>query len=429
MTQDMQLNDLMHPRRELKRWIDMRTLRRERDTLRPADRPSRRDTSGERLLIVPCDPWSLDGSKGDEAMMLGAVGKLRKTLPGLDVAIVVASEPAADRAREHGFRPLFAWDGPLEDSLHRLEEFAPQRMFVLGADVMDGYYNPVTSSRLLLLADLMATRGVKVSVLGFSFNGQPSTHVRPVFDGLDARTALHVRDSVSLGRFRAFSSAPARLVADAAFMLEPDDSPREVRELAAWTDRQRQAGRTVLGFNMHPMLIRHATPQQVEGMVRSGVAALRQVAQSRPVAIALISHDYRGHEGDDVCLKPIFEALHAELGDRLAYPTQRFSAAQLKAMAGLMDGVVTGRMHLAIATLGMGKPVVGLTYQDKFHGLLAHFDYPQRYLLSAAELEAPERLAATIEDLVDHIEPLRRTVVERLPEVKKASARNLEPLA
>lgn len=429
MNQEMQLNDLMHPRRELKRWIDMRTLRRERDSLRPADHPVPRRADGERLLILPCDPWSLDGSKGDEAMILGTVGQLRKRLPDLDIAIVVASEPAADRAREHGFHPLFAWDGPLEDSLHRLEEFAPQRMFVLGADVMDGYYNPVTSSRLLLLADLMATRGVKVSVLGFSFNGQPSAHLRPVFDGLDARTTLHVRDIVSLGRFRAFTGARAQLVADAAFLLEPDDSPREVGELAAWADGQRQAGRTVLGFNMHPMLIRHATPQQIDGLVHSGIAALRQVAQNRPVAITLISHDYRGHEGDDVSLKPIFDALHDELGDRLAYPTQRFSAAQLKAIAGLMDGVVTGRMHLAIATLGMGKPVAGLTYQDKFHGLLAHFDYPHRYLLSADELAAPERLAATIEDLVDHIEPLRRTVTERLPAVKQASARNLEPLS
>jgi colanic acid/amylovoran biosynthesis protein len=425
----MPLNDLLHPRRHLKRWMDMRTLRREWDTLRPAARPSPAGDSGERLLVLPCDPWSLDGSKGDEAMIQGAIGQLRKRLPGLRIAIVVASAEAERKARERGFEPMNAWDCPLEEAVRRIEAFAPQRMFVLGADVMDGYYNPVTSAKLLLLADLMATRGVKVSVLGFSFNSQPSSHIRPVFDGLDARTALHVRDQVSLGRFRTFSRTPAQLVADAAFMLEPDDSPPEVASLAAWAQRQREAGRSVLGFNMHPMLIRHATPEQVDTLVRSGIDALRRVAASRPVAIVLISHDYRGHEGDDVCLKPIFDALTSELGERLSYPTQRFSAAQLKAIAGLMDGVVTGRMHLAIATLGMGKPVVGLTYQDKFHGLLAHFEYPERYLLSPSELADPQRFAATIEALVDQLVPLRQLVVDHLPQVKQASARNLEPLA
>jgi len=139
-----------------------------------------------------------------------------------------------------------------------------------------------------------------------------------------------------------------------------------------------------------------------------------------------MSHDYRGADGDHICLGPIERALQSELGQRLMYPTQMFSAAQLKAMAGCTDGVVAGRMHLAIASLGMERPVAALTYQDKFQGLFAHFDYPQRFLLSPQEAADPEQLAALMEDFIDQLPALSAKVKQWLPQVTAASALNLE---
>jgi polysaccharide pyruvyl transferase WcaK-like protein len=144
--------------------------------------------------------------------------------------------------------------------------------------------------------------------------------------------------------------------------------------------------------------------------------------------VLLISHDYRGADGDDTCLAPIHAALSAEMGGRLHYPTARHSAAELKAMAGLMDCVVTGRMHLAIAALGMGRPVAGLTYQDKFLGLFGLFEYPSGHLLAPADAKSADKLTHAIENLLDHAHDLAACVALHLPDVRRASARNLDRL-
>ncbi|MBN9204126.1 MAG: polysaccharide pyruvyl transferase family protein [Methylibium petroleiphilum] len=384
--------------------------------------------TGHRLLIVPSDPWTLIGAKGDEAMMQSVVGRLRQQLPALEVGVVTATAAAQDAARQLGFLPVDAWAGSLTEGLRRIDEFAPDMMVVLGADVLDGYYSPLTAARMLLTAQAAARSGTRVSILGFSFNARPHRLLKSVFDSLDASISVNLRDRLSRERFQRFTSARSQLVSDSAFMLLPDVRQAEVERVGSWAARSRDAGHVVLGFNVHPMLIRSATPAQVAGLVDSAIAALREVCKRRPVALLLLSHDYRGNDGDDVCLAPIANAMSALMPDRVLYPTAKFTAAQLKALAGSTDGVVTGRMHLAIASLGMERPVAALTYQDKFQGLFAHFDYPERFLLDPQGAADPRRLAAMIEDFVDQLPTLTTTVMQRLPDVQRASALNLSAL-
>jgi polysaccharide pyruvyl transferase WcaK-like protein len=101
---------------------------------------------------------------------------------------------------------------------------------------------------------------------------------------------------------------------------------------------------------------------------------------------------------------------------------------QLKAIAGLADGVLTGRMHLAIASLGMGVPVVALTYQGKFEGLFRHFDLPSWLLLSPAQTLRPGLLEQTLERFIDELPSLRTSVAAHWPTVLAASQRNLANL-
>ena len=44
----------------------------------------------------------------------------------------------------------------------------------------------------------------------------------------------------------------------------------------------------------------------------------------------------------------------------------------------MVDLVLTGRMHLAIAALGMGTPPLCVAYMDKFEGLFHLFDIASR---------------------------------------------------
>lgn len=382
---------------------------------------------GAHLLVLPCDPWTLVGSKGDEAMLRAVVERLRVANGALRVSVVTATPEAADAATRLGFQAVDAWREPwrLMDTVERLAALQPSAVVVIGADVMDGYYSPMTSLRLLATADLLVRRGVAGTILGFSFNRQPYRQLRHAFDQIDARLLVNVRDGVSLDRFRRFSSAPAELVADSAFMLQPDHASECVRRTASWVESRRAAGDTVIAFNLHPMLIRRASDADISALVASAREALHGLAARHRVSIVLLSHDYRGRDGDDTCLEPLHDALAGTMGDRLYYPRTRMSAAELKAISGQVDGVVTGRMHLAIASLGMGVPVAALTYQDKFQGLFSHFGLPDTFLMKPDEAMRATRLAAVLDRFVSELPQLRDQVHAALPRVKEASCRNL----
>ncbi len=302
-----------------------------------------------RLLILPSDPWSLVGSNGDEAMMQAVAQRFRRRLPSLVVGALTATPQASRAAEQLGFVPVHAWSRWPARTDRAIVAFEPDAVVLLGADVMDGYYNPVFTTRVLLMADAAARRGTRVTILGFSFNDRPNPHLRPVFDGLSPSIAINVRDETSLRRFRAFSTAPSRLVADVAFLLEQDASTDSVNSVQAWVTRRRATGDVVLGFNLHPMLIKGATQQHVDRLVTIAASALEGLAEKRSVSVILIPHDDRKASGGSMCLTPIHQALESRLGERLMLLVGRHKAAELKAVAGATDGVVTGRMHLAVA--------------------------------------------------------------------------------
>lgn len=381
-----------------------------------------------RLIIVPSDPWTLTGAKGDEAMIQAVVTQLRAVTPDLHVGIVTESQVATDAAKQLGYEPLPVWALPLEKIIGAIRQFRADGLAVLGADCMDGYYSAETTLRLLALADLAARSGIRTTILGFSFNDKPDTRLANAFNTVSDRVSINVRDEISLERFRKFTHAKAQLVTDSAFMLQPISDSPVVLDLAGWADKHRTAGRRVIGFNAHPMLIKNPTAEQLDRLFNSISSALIRFMNECNVAVALISHDYRGESGDDICLKYIADKLAPRFGERLYYKETRCSAAELKGMAGVMDGVVTGRMHLAIASLGMGVPVAALTYQDKFQGLMRHFSLPDDLLLAPEKLQSDEPLVSLLERFTQSLEQQKEKVSQFLPEVKKSSAKNVAAL-
>lgn len=382
----------------------------------------------QRLVIVPSDPWTLTGAKGDEAMIQAVVSQLKAVTPGLKVAIITGSEVASQAARQLGYEPLQVWRQKLETILSAIESFKADGLAVLGADCMDGYYSADTTLCLVAIADMASRLGMRTTVLGFSFNEQPATRLATAFNDIDERVSINVRDEISLQRFNRFCSKKARLVTDSAFMLQPITDSAPVQELAAWASAQKSKGRSVLGFNVHPMLIKNPASEQLQALTDNVCKALTTFLQEADVAIALISHDYRGSSGDDTCLKPLYARLSPSFSDRLYYRDWPVSAAELKGMAGLLDGVVTGRMHLAIASLGMGTPVAALTYQDKFQGLMKHLNLPQDLLLPPEKLSDPAPLTALLRTFLVDLHEHRNTVAGRLSDIRSMSALNVSAL-
>lgn len=381
-----------------------------------------------RLLIMPSDPWTLQGAKGDEAMMTATIDRVRRLSPDVEIGIVIATQAAADLATAKGFQPISAWKRPFSyaEAVATITAFRPDITVVLGADVLDGYYSVINSIRMLLIADLSARLGAQVVILGFSFNASPAPALAPIFRHLHERVHVNLRDQVSFDRFVAFAGFEPHFVADVAFLLLPNESTPAVSEITAWIDSRRRAGRQVIGFNIHHMLFRHATSAQDAAIDATAAATLARVHAHRPVAFLLISHDSRKDHGDDNSLMPVRERLQGDLGDDIRYSPATLSAAEIKAIVSHLDGVVTARMHLAIAALGSGIPVAAVTYQDKFQGLLQHFAIDPAFALAPAEYLNDGRLEAMILRFIDELGPLGELVRSRLPDVLAKAEGNFD---
>lgn len=383
-----------------------------------------------RLLVLPSDPWSIHQSRGDEAMIEAAAGEMKRAYPDLEIYIVTATAAASADVRAMGFKPLELWKQPFsyETVAQELSIIRPDFGVILGADVLDGYYSPVDAARMLLVADLMAAFGAKVSVLGFSFNSRPAKALREVFRLIDPGVVLNLRDAISLRRFDDFARKRARLVADAAFMLTPRADTAAVKAIAATIARQRAQGRKVFVFNIHPMLFKKPEPAKLRKMIELAAGAMERLSRQHNVSWVLLAHDYRPEIADDNCLRPLADRLKPTLGEQVHHVEQTLSAGEIKAVVGLVDGVITGRMHLAIAALGQGTPVAAITYQDKFHGLFAHFGISEQLLLSPAQFLNGDSFERFLGHFLGAYEAAGDQVRQALPDVMELSRGNIAPL-
>lgn len=376
-----------------------------------------------RILIVACDPFSVFGSIGDDAMITATQQHARDKNPNVDIDVLLEGVDAAELVRQRGFNPVDIFGAP--DFIGALcSQFEARRydcVVVIGADVMDGYYHPLVTAKLLASADLAAAAGIKNVVLGFSFNDAPHPSLSMFYNALHPGVSINVRDPVSFGRLKSFAKTNAALVADSAFSLIASDADADT---SSWIARKRAEGYRVMGFNLHPMLFKNADRGQIETIIERGAEALRFVADARPVCWLLIPHDYRQGFGDQSCLRAISDLLPPSLEDRVRYLEGEWPATVLKGVAGQLDGIVSGRMHLAIAGLGKGVPVVCIAYQGKFEGLYQHFSLSSVDLLSPSAFYTDDGLRDSLMKFVDQVDERREQVQKKLPSVLSLSKSN-----
>lgn len=371
------------------------------------------------LVLVPCEPWSVVGSRGDEAMVYSILRDFRLRHPEGRITIITGS-PDMDKAPDgkrlvrdfdvefvHAWRPrLF-----LSNIVRVYREAQTTEVYVLGADCMDGHWSMYLSITLLAAADLAARMGIGTRLTGFSWNEHPCPEVIKAFKNATSKLPILVRDPISYERFvqnvRLKKGHAATLVADIAFNLKPRITPLVQTELD-WMEEQREVGRFVLGFNLHSMLVKK---ESLPSLIETTIKQLRVfMAAHAQVALALVPHDYR-EGGDTEVLRQIAESLSSE-GRRIRLVTTIFSAEELKALVGGLDALFTSRMHLGIAALGMGKPISAFAYQGKFVGLFKHVRVPEKLILP------PERsgeLSECLGQLVRDVASMTQSVSESLP--------------
>ena len=142
-------------------------------------------------------------------------------------------------------------------------------------------------------------------------------------------------------------------------------------------------------------------------------------------AVLLMPHDRRpGMTGDMQVLTDLHQALAGRFAERMHMLPDTLDAWELKALAGLVDLVLTGRMHLAIAALGIGTPALCIVYQGKFEGLMTHFGL-NGLTVTPGEVIA-ERCDGQLAAMTDRRTDLSARIQARLPAILDLSRRNLD---
>lgn len=393
------------------------------------------------LVVVPCDPWTVGGSRGDEAMVLGVISYFRKQYPDCPVHIICADKGKdyVQRLSMDGVDAIASWNGAysLSKVYRSIIAAKPTDVVILGADCMDGFYSPILSLQLLSIHALCCnTPNLRSRLLGFSFNERPSLLMVRAFKSLPSNTCIRIRDRVSMARYVEKVNRSAKLVADAAFMLLPNGENPMIEQVKGWVEDQRLKGRHVIGLNIHPMLRKYVDDEEIrKDAIRISEIVVRILHRNPTVSLVFVPHDERTRVSDNLMLCTIYEQIFggnpindgkktAGVHNRIFYVKDVLRAQHAKALCGLLDGIVCSRMHLAIAALGMAIPVMAATYQGKFEGLFRHFNLDDKFLLSPDKFISDDMIPV-FESFCASLPALKASISKVLPSVLKLSILNL----
>ena len=292
---------------------------------------------------------------------------------------------------------------------------------------------PYWAARISLLKSL------NPRIAGHSIGAGPLRHVESrAAAGIAcaALTTISVRDGLAQQALAACTSRTIDVVPDPAFMLEA--APRgEATDLLRSLDLM--PGRPLIVVSARRWFHSRGgfVPNVLKAKAGIGIArderrfellldvladGLMHLARRLGAAVLLLPSYNVAHEGDDV----VCEALARRLG-HVTVRIARITDPQLyKAVLGHASLIISSRMHPLILGAGMGVPLVGLSYNDKFQGLFDQLgiaprllrldDFPDRWG-SSALIGAAEAALDGRDDLRHRAELLGAAVQRRTLEV------------
>lgn len=355
------------------------------------------------------------GNIGDRAMLDAIVGKLadyRVTLVGEDTYAFDEVEPGS--VNTVVLSGLLNGVGLKRFRAHRRFAALAARsshVLVVGADLMDGLYNPRKSvSRLSVLRTAVST-GANARVTGFSWPPTPAPTVDSPTRSLSQRVDFYLRDPESFRRFES-NGARGRLTADVVFTDERRDPLPE--RVADWRDGVRSTGGEYAVINVSGLIEKRLAQRDEYKTIINGL-------RDRGYRIVFLPHVVRETDGDS--------AVTREICDRFGEPadlhiTELLRPSQVRELTRGARVVVTGRMHLAIMSLSQSTPAITLATQGKVEGLYSMFQLDQLAVEPKAGFGA--RVVALIDEAVRP--ETSAAIVGALPEVRSRANKNFEGL-
>lgn len=368
------------------------------------------DSNLRSALVIP--PANI-GSVGDAAM-LNAVKTQLKIRGYSHVAVLLGDGWDAIEGFDE-YIPADDWfylerRSSLVNIIKKLGNFT--HSYLVGADCIDGIYNPGSISRRLRILQEHAQLGGNARILGSSFSQSPHPLAIDSLRALDPSIVVCARDPVSRRRIQEATGRVVRQTADLAFFTESDLHHPHTVAAREFTQSSRSLGLQVVGLNIN-FLVELQNPGFCKAHEK-----LVQCLLENDVAILLVPHDARGNESDAVLLKRATNNIPTSLKDRVALLKEAPPAATRSALSCL-DLVITSRMHAAILAMSAMTPAISFVYQNKFEGLYELLSMNNEGLLFEPTdlINEPDKTIGSILSIIKSHKSLQHSLEESLVEV------------
>lgn len=385
-------------------------------------------TRNSALVLPP----TAAGSLGDEALVSSTLSSLRKRgfkkigLLSYDLKNDYDFTEQPDERIDISGYMLHNSNKSSFDILKPASKY--DHMFVIGADVLDGYYSDMQSHKRLMLADCASRLGMKTTLIGFSYNESPAKQSLHALKQLPKAVRVCARDPVSHTRLKKHLSTAPIQTADVAFLLDPA-KPHDP-DLLAWLEQVQGSGSPIYGINaiFTSNFFSDKSIQAQTSYLNFYQDLIKALLARDPDArFVFIPHDYRPDGiGEGPVLEHLYYSLPNSIQSHIYLLTKQYSAAEIKWLAGQLDFIVSSRMHLAIAAIGQGTPVFCFEYQGKFQGLFELVEMPELLSSMEAALAAPQRVIDTVLQHVDNATSIRSRLKIKIPSLTALAEKNFD---
>lgn len=365
-------------------------------------------------------PPAGDGSLGDAAMMVSSYAVLKRM--GYDrVGLMHQTDWSAISVFD-AFVPArsFFYGGsrrPLPAILATLLRY--DHCYFIGADVLDGVYNPASVLRRLKVLSLFAECGLGATILGSSFSEHSDPGCVDFLRAMNPNVVINARDPISQARMERLLDRPIRGTADLAFLLPYEEDFPAAQETRSWITAQESEGRPVVALNAN-FLLSEKNPGYDDANRALALALLEQ-----GMSLLLVPHDVRKNKSDMTLLDHLKDSLPAEYQPHLLlmFPDD---PRTIKSCVAACRLAITGRMHLAILAMGAGTPALSFGYQGKFEGLYQILGLKDQALLHSVSdlISDPAGIAGHAVRAIERGDQLRAILGDTYPQIRKLAEQN-----
>lgn len=209
-------------------------------------------------------------------------------------------------------------------------------------------------------------------------------------------------------------------VADLAFLCPFNKNTNKLYQ--NWISERKTEGKTIVGFCPNAIQAKKIGLEEYHNKM---IIALRNMIENYNIAVVLLYHDIRYEINDRTIAEDLFNELHGD-GFDIFYEKNIKNGLELKSYLEFVDFTFTGRMHFGISGYSLGKPMLGVSYEDKFSGLQKLFSIDiESSLIDYTELEKTDEI---IPQFVNKLPYFTHNVKENLANVLELSSKTFEQI-